>query len=84
MQSEIVVLLETIIKGIVDNHNDVSVVETKDDMGTLLMVNVEKTEVGKVIGREGSTINAIRTIIRCAGSKYHARVSVKVADGVTK
>lgn len=74
------VLLEAIAKSLVSNEDKVVVSEKTDEMGILLSLSVAKEDVGKVIGKNGVTANAIRTIIRGVGATENARVSVKIDD----
>jgi len=72
--------LEYIVKGLVDNPNDVKVTKTVDDMGVLLTLDVNPEDMGQVIGRQGATAKAIRTLVRVAGMKGQARVNVKINE----
>lgn len=72
--------LEMIIRNMVDNPDAVKVDRTTDDKGVLLMLNVDSSDMGKVIGKEGTTAQAIRTILRSKGRKLNASVSVKISE----
>lgn len=72
--------LEYIVKGIVENPNDVAVVKTVDDMGVLLTLDVNPADMGQVIGRQGATAKAIRTLVRVCGMKSQARVNVRINE----
>ena len=72
--------LESVIKGIVDNPNDVKVTRTIDEMGVLLNLKVNPEDMGKIIGRQGSTAKAIRTILRIIGTKHNARINLKIEE----
>jgi predicted RNA-binding protein YlqC (UPF0109 family) len=54
--------LEHLVKGIVDNPGDVQVVEKNSRRGTTLEVHVNPEDIGKVIGRNGRTARALRTV----------------------
>lgn len=73
-------LLETIIKEIVTEPNEVKTERTIDNMGVLLRVHTAQSDMGSVIGKEGRTIQAIRTIINIIGRKNQANVTVKVGE----
>lgn len=73
-------LLEYIIKSMVDNPNDVQITRKVDEMGVLLTLKVHAQDMGQVVGREGSTARAIRTLVRIAGLKAHARVNLKIEE----
>lgn len=72
--------LEYIIKGLVDNPNDVKIKRTVDEMGVLLTLDVNAADMGKVIGRMGNTAKAIRTLLRVVGMKNNSRVNLKISE----
>lgn len=72
--------LEYVVKALVDNPGDVKISRTVDEMGVLLMLSVNKDDMGKVIGRSGQTAKAIRTILRVVGMKNDARVNLKIEE----
>ncbi len=72
--------LETIVKTIVANPNDVSVERTVDEMGVLLTLKVNPEDMGYVIGRKGQTAQAIRTLLKIVGAKNNSRVNLKIHD----
>jgi len=72
--------LEYIVKGMVDNPEEVTVTKTVDDMGTLLTLDVNPEDMGQIIGRQGATAKAIRTLVRVCGMKSEARVNVKINE----
>jgi len=55
--------LEHLVKGIVDNPDDVVVKEVNHRRGTTLEVHVNPEDIGKVIGRNGRTAKALRTVV---------------------
>tara|TARA_Y100000310_G_scaffold279092_1_gene298027 strand:- start:1116 stop:1439 length:324 start_codon:yes stop_codon:yes gene_type:complete len=73
-------LLEYVVKGMVDHPDDVTVEHKVDEMGVLLTLKVHPEDMGQLIGREGSTARAIRTLIRIAGLKANARVNLKIEE----
>ncbi len=72
--------LDYVIKGLVDNPNDVKITRTVDEMGVLLTLDVNATDMGKVIGRMGNTAKAIRTLLRVVGMKNNSRVNLKISE----
>lgn len=72
--------LEYVIKALVDHPEAVKVGRTVDEMGVLLTLDVHKEDMGKVIGRQGNTAKAIRTLLRVVGMKNNARVNLKVNE----
>jgi predicted RNA-binding protein YlqC (UPF0109 family) len=72
--------LEYIVKGLVENPDDVKVTRTVDEMGVLLTLEVNSADMGQVIGRQGATAKAMRTLIRVCGMKNQERVNVKISE----
>jgi len=73
-------LLEYIIKVLVDHPEDVKIEKKVDEMGVLLSVRVNPSDMGIVIGKQGATVRAIRTILRAVGLKNNARVNLKIEE----
>ncbi|MBD3282431.1 MAG: KH domain-containing protein [Candidatus Portnoybacteria bacterium] len=72
--------VEFIVKNIVNNPNDVNVDRKVDEMGVLLTLKVNPEDMGVLIGRNGSTARAIRTLTRIIGLKNNARVNLKIEE----
>lgn len=72
--------LEVIVKGIVNNPQDVKIERTIDERGVLLTLHINQADMGYVIGREGQTARAIRTLLRIVGAKANARVNLKIYE----
>lgn len=74
--------LEYVIKALVDNPDQVKVNRTVDEMGVLLTLEVGAADMGKIIGRQGNTAKAIRTLLRVVGMKNNSRVNLKINEPV--
>lgn len=72
--------LETVVKSLVDNPDQVKITRTVDEMGVLLTLDVAAEDMGKIIGRSGNTAKAIRTLLRVVGMKHDARVNLKINE----
>lgn len=72
--------VETVVKAIVDNPNDVKTNRTVDEMGVLIELTVNPEDMGKIIGKEGRTAKSIRTLLRVLGAKNNARVNLKIVE----
>lgn len=72
--------LEFLIKTIVDYPEDVVVTRKIDEMGVLLCLKVNPKDMGQIIGREGNTAKAIRSLLRIVGVKHNARVNLKIEE----
>lgn len=76
--------LEYVIKSLVDHPDDVKIERKVDEMGVLLSLRVNAEDMGQIIGKQGSTIRAIRDLVRIVGLKNHARVNLKLEEPVGK
>lgn len=72
--------VEYVVKALVDNPDSVSSERTVDEMGVLITLKVDSTDLGQVIGRQGQTAKSIRTLLRVVGAKNHARVNLKIYE----
>lgn len=72
--------LEFVVKSIVNHPDDVEVTRKVDEMGVLLNLKVNAEDMGQIIGRQGSTAKAIRTLLRVIGLKNHARINLKIEE----
>ncbi len=73
-------LLEEIAKALVDNPEDVQVAEVEGEQTTVLELRVRDEDLGKVIGRQGRTARAIRTLLSAAGMKIHKRFVLEILE----
>jgi len=73
-------VLETIVKAIVNNPDDVKVERKVDEMGVLLSLRVNPQDMGLVVGRGGAMARSIRSIMRVVGLKNHARINLKIEE----
>ena len=72
--------LDFVVKSLVENPQEVKINRTVDEMGVLMTLDVSPADMGKVIGREGNTAKAIRTLLRVVGMKNNARVNLKINE----
>ena len=72
--------LTTILEGIVSDPDSIKINRSVDEMGVLLSVYLAKEDMGKVIGRKGLTINAIRHIMKCFGYGIDAELNIKIVE----
>lgn len=72
--------VEYVVKSLVDQPDDVKAERTVDEMGVLITLKVNPADLGQVIGRQGQTAKAIRTLLRVVGAKNHARVNLKIYE----
>lgn len=72
--------VEYVVRALVDNPDGVSSERTVDEMGVLITLKVDPSDLGQVIGRQGQTAKSIRTLLRVVGAKHHARVNLKIYE----
>lgn len=72
--------LEYLVKSLVDHPDDVRVDRKVDEMGVLLTLHVNAVDMGQVVGRQGVTAKAIRSLLKIVGVKNNARVNLKIEE----
>lgn len=72
--------VEYVVKMLVDHPDDVKVERKIDEMGVLITLDVNAQDMGMVIGREGMTAKALRTLLRVIGARNSARVNLKINE----
>lgn len=72
--------LEFVVKAIVGNPDAVKATREVDERGVLLTLDVDPSDMGYVIGRQGQTARAIRTLLKIVGAKHNARVNLKITE----
>lgn len=73
-------LIEHITKAIVDNPNCVEIIEKETEYGTEYSLKVDKADVGKIIGKQGRTVSAIRVLLSAAATKQRKRATLKILE----
>ncbi len=73
-------LVELIAKALVEHPDDVKVKETEGSQATLLELRVADGDLGKVIGKQGRTARAIRTILNASGTKLKKRFVLEILE----
>lgn len=73
-------LIETIAKSLVDRPEKVSVTETKGEKTTIIELRVAQEDLGKVIGKQGRTAGAMRTILNASASKRGQRCVLEILE----
>lgn len=72
--------VEYVVKAIVDNPDKVVVNRKVDEMGVLLELGVDPADMGKIIGKDGRTAKAVRTLLRVLGAQSQARINLKIME----
>jgi len=73
-------LLVEIAKALVDHPDDVNVTEVEGEQTTVLELRVREEDLGKVIGRQGRTARALRTLLSAAGMKVRKRFVLEILE----
>jgi uncharacterized protein len=74
-------LLEYLARALVDERDEVAVEEYEEDDGTVVLeLRVAETDMGKVIGKGGRTVNSLRTVMRACSMRQGNRVVVDIVD----
>ncbi len=73
-------LIEYMAKALVDSPSEVSVAEVEGERTTVLELRVAKEDLGKVIGKQGKTARAMRTILSAAGTKLGKRCVLEILE----
>jgi predicted RNA-binding protein YlqC (UPF0109 family) len=72
--------LRSLIESLVEKTDAIEITEKHDELGTLLSLKVDPSDMGSIIGRGGKTIDAIRTVLRVFGSKTSSRVNLRIVE----
>jgi predicted RNA-binding protein YlqC (UPF0109 family) len=72
--------VEYVTKALVDNPEEVHVAETRGKASILIDVDVAQEDIGRVIGRKGRHINAMRSLARALGAQQGKRVMVELNE----
>lgn len=74
------VMVEEIAKSLVDEPEAVRVTEVEGEQTTVLELRVAQDDLGKVIGKQGRTARAIRTLLSAAGMKHQKRAVLEILE----
>ncbi len=72
--------IEYVTKALVNNPEDVKTSRTLDEMGVLITLKVNPTDMGYIIGKQGQTAKALRTLLKIVGAKAKARLNLKIEE----
>jgi len=73
-------LIETIVKPLVDFPEDVQVKVLEENHRVTYQLSVNKTDMGKVIGKQGRVAKAIRTVVYAAGSSQQKKIFLEIGE----
>ncbi|MBP9750737.1 MAG: KH domain-containing protein [Candidatus Peribacteraceae bacterium] len=72
--------LRYVLESIVDDKDQLNISARSDDLGILLTVSVSERDMGKLIGKGGQTVKALRTLLRIIGGSDQQRVNLKILE----
>ncbi|MCF8061703.1 MAG: KH domain-containing protein [Deltaproteobacteria bacterium] len=73
-------LVSYIAKALVDKPEEVTVTEIEGEQTSVIELKVAKEDLGKVIGKQGRTARAMRTILSAASTKIHKRSVLEIIE----
>ena len=73
-------LVHKIVEALVDHPDQIEIDEVEGDLTSVIELMVNREDIGKVIGRQGRTAQAIRTILNAASAKSRKRVVLEILD----
>ncbi len=72
--------LDLVVKGLVDRPDAVTITPVSREGMTVYELRVHPTDVGKIIGKQGATIHAIRALLQVAGARKGQRCSLEIVE----
>lgn len=78
--SELKELIEYVAKSLVDMPDEVKINEVEGEQTTVIELSVDKSDLGKVIGKQGRTARALRTILNAASTKLKKRSVLEIIE----
>lgn len=72
--------LKYVLEALVEDKEELVIEPTVDELGVLLTVRVSERDMGKLIGKSGQTVKALRTLLRIIGGAGSQRVNLKILE----
>jgi uncharacterized protein len=72
--------VDYVVRALVDQPDDVNVETVPGERATIIQVKCAKDDIGKIIGKNGKTISAIRALVNGAGKRFEQEFTVEVLD----
>lgn len=80
LSEDIVELVDVLVRPLVDNPEALKLTSSEEAGTVLVEISVDESDAGKVIGRQGRVIKAVRTLTRAAASRSDAHVEVELVE----
>jgi len=75
-----VAFVDYVVKQLVETPQEVQIETQNDNRGTLIRIHCRKDEVGRVVGKQGKTIDAIRSLVKASAARTDQRMSVVIVE----
>ncbi len=72
--------LRYVLESLVEDHDQLHIDPSVDQLGVLLTVRVSERDMGKLIGKGGQTVKALRTLTRVLGGNSGQRINIKILE----
>ena len=72
--------LRYVLESIIDDKDQLVITPKEDELGILLTVQVSDRDMGKLIGKAGQTVKALRTLLRLIGGNSQQRINLKILE----
>ncbi len=72
--------VDYVVRALVDEPDEVGVTSVPEEKFTVIQVTCAKDDIGKIIGKNGKTISAIRALVNGAGKRFEQELTVEVKD----
>lgn len=72
--------LRFVMEQMLESPDQYTLERVEDEMGVLYRIFVDKTEMGKVIGKAGKHVESLKTLLKVIGSKTGTRLSLKIIE----
>ncbi|MEK7590760.1 MAG: KH domain-containing protein [Patescibacteria group bacterium] len=72
--------LRYVLEALVEDKDQLHIEATQDELGILLTVRVSDRDMGKLIGKGGQTVKALRTLLRIIGGNLSERINLKILE----
>lgn len=73
-------ILESMVLNMVDDQKAVTIHEKEENKNIIYEVKVAESDMGKIIGKQGKTAKAIRTVMKAVSGKEHKKVIIEFVD----
>ena len=75
--------LHSVLEALVEDRDQLKIEQREDELGILLTVSVSERDMGKLIGKGGQTVKALRTLLRIIGGNSQKRINLKILEPAT-